>query len=41
VGELARGLVGRVKLPHLKAPNPAPGALAHATNPQNPQGGRS
>jgi hypothetical protein len=27
VGELARGLVGRVKLPHLKAPKPAPGAL--------------
>jgi hypothetical protein len=34
VGELARGLVGRVKLPHLKAPNPAPGALAHAAKPQ-------
>ena len=34
VGELARGLVGRVKLPHLKAPNPAPGALARATKPQ-------
>jgi hypothetical protein len=34
VGEMARGLVGRVKLPHLKAPNPAPGALARATKPQ-------
>ena len=34
VGELAWGLVGRVKLPHLKAPNPAPGALARATKPQ-------
>lgn len=27
VGDLARGLVGRVKLPHLKAPKPAPGIL--------------
>ena len=35
VGELARGLVGRVKLPHLKAPKPAPGALAHAAKPQD------
>jgi hypothetical protein len=34
VGEMARGLVGRVKLPHLKAPNPAPGALSRATKPQ-------
>jgi len=34
VGELARGLVGRVKLPHLKAPKPAPGALVHARDPQ-------
>jgi hypothetical protein len=34
VGELARGLVGRVKLPKLKAPNPAPGALARARSPQ-------
>lgn len=34
VGELARGLVGRVKLPHLKAPKPAPGALIHARDPQ-------
>ena len=34
VGELARGLVGRVKLPHLKAPNPAPGALVRARDPQ-------
>ena len=34
VGELARSLVGRVKLPHLKAPNPAPGALARAAKPQ-------
>jgi hypothetical protein len=28
VGELARGLVGRVKLPGLKAPTPAPGSFA-------------
>jgi len=34
VGELAWDLVGRVKLPHLKAPYPAPGALARATKPQ-------
>ena len=34
VGGLARGLVGRVKLPRLKAPNPAPGALARARSPQ-------
>jgi hypothetical protein len=34
VGELARSLVGRVKLPHLKAPNPAPGALSRAAKPQ-------
>jgi hypothetical protein len=34
VGELARGLIGRVKLPHLKSPNPAPGAFARATSPQ-------
>jgi hypothetical protein len=34
VGELARGLVGRVKLPKLKAPNPAPGALVRARDPQ-------
>jgi hypothetical protein len=34
VGELARALVGRVKLPHLAAPKPAPGALAQATDPQ-------
>jgi hypothetical protein len=32
VGELARGLVGRVKLPGLKSPSPAPGAFARATN---------
>jgi hypothetical protein len=31
VGELARGLVGRVKLPGLKSPTPAPGAFARAT----------
>jgi hypothetical protein len=31
VGELARGLVGRVKLPGLKSPSPAPGAFARAT----------
>ncbi len=30
VRELARALVGRVKLPHLKAPIPAPDALARA-----------
>jgi hypothetical protein len=34
VGELARGLVGRVKLPGLKAPSPAPGAFARATRPR-------
>jgi hypothetical protein len=34
VGELARGLVGRVKLPGLKGPAPAPGAFAHAAGPQ-------
>jgi hypothetical protein len=34
VGELARGLVGRVKLPGLKSPSPAPGAFARATSPQ-------
>jgi hypothetical protein len=34
VGELARGLVGRVKLPGLKGPAPAPGAFARATGPQ-------
>ena len=34
VGELARGLVGRVKLPGLKSPAPAPGAFVRATSPQ-------
>jgi hypothetical protein len=34
VGELARGLVGRVKLPRLKSPAPAPGTFARATSPQ-------
>ena len=34
VGELARGLVGRVKLPGLKGPTPAPGAFARAMSPQ-------
>jgi hypothetical protein len=34
VGELARGLVGRVKLPGLKSPTPAPGAFARATSQQ-------
>ena len=35
VGELARGLVGRVKkLPGLKSPSPAPGAFTRATSPQ-------
>jgi hypothetical protein len=34
VGELARGLVGRVKLPGLKSPTPAPGAFVRATTPQ-------
>jgi hypothetical protein len=33
VGELARGLIGRVKLPGLKSPTPAPGAFARATSP--------
>ena len=37
VGELARGLVGRVKLPGLKSPTPAPGAFARATG--SPRGG--
>ena len=32
VGELARGLIGRVKLPHLKkSPSPAPGTFNRAT----------
>ena len=31
VRELARGLVGRVKLPGLKSPTPAPGAFARVT----------
>ena len=31
VRERARGLVGRVKLPGLKSPTPAPGAFARAT----------
>ena len=35
VGEMARGLVGRVKkLPGLKSPTPAPGAFTRATSPQ-------
>jgi hypothetical protein len=34
VGELARGLVGRVKLPGLKSPAPAPGTFARARGPQ-------
>jgi hypothetical protein len=34
VGELARGLLGRVKLPGLKSPAPAPGAFARATGQQ-------
>jgi hypothetical protein len=34
VGELARGLVGRVKLPGLKSPAPAPGTFARGTSPQ-------
>ena len=34
VGELARGLVGRVRLPSLKAPTPAPGSFSRATSPQ-------
>ena len=33
VGELARGLVGRVKLPGLKGPTPAPGAFVRAASP--------
>jgi hypothetical protein len=35
VGELARGLIGRVKLPGLKSPNPAPGAFVRAASPQS------
>lgn len=32
VGELARGLIGRVRLPHIKkSPSPAPGAFNRAT----------
>jgi hypothetical protein len=34
VGELARGLVGRVKLAGLKSPSPAPGTFARAMCPQ-------
>jgi hypothetical protein len=34
VGELARGLVGRVRLPGLKSPAPAPGTFARGTSPQ-------
>jgi hypothetical protein len=35
VGEMARGLVGRVKkLPGLKSPAPAPGTFTRATSPQ-------
>ena len=34
VGELARGLIGRVRLPGLKSPTPAPEAFARATSPQ-------
>ncbi len=34
VGELARGLIGRVKLPGLKSPTPAPEAFVTATIPQ-------
>ena len=34
VGELARGLIGRVKLPGLKSPAPAPGAFVRAASPQ-------
>lgn len=32
VGELARGLIGRVRLPHLKTQPPVPGALVKAAN---------
>jgi hypothetical protein len=35
VGELARGLVGRVRLPVLKSPSPAPGAFSRTTSPQS------
>jgi hypothetical protein len=34
VAELARGLVGRVKLPGLKSPSPAPGTFSRVTLPQ-------
>ncbi|MFL6059088.1 MAG: hypothetical protein ACJ732_09305 [Rubrobacteraceae bacterium] len=37
VGGLARGLVGRVKLPGLKRPTPAPGAFVRATSPHRSQ----
>ncbi len=37
VGELARGVIGRVKLPHLKkSPSPAPGAFNRATLSREP-----
>lgn len=37
VGELARGLIGRVRLPHLKkSPSPAPGAFNRATLSREP-----
>ena len=37
VGELARGLIGRVKLPHLKkSPTPSPGAFNRATFSREP-----
>ena len=41
VGEMARALIGRVKLPGLKSPVPAPGgALSHASRAAGTQGGR-
>lgn len=32
VGELARGIIGRVKLPKLRSPGPAPGAYARSVS---------
>jgi hypothetical protein len=41
VGEMARALIGRVKLPGLKKSVPAPGgALSHASHAAKAQGGR-
>jgi len=41
VGELARGLLGRVKLPNLKSPSPAPGAFIQMVETPEPARSRS